>query len=101
MPETDACGLVDDILATIPQGADTIVGGDFNTRLGNGAPCIDGVRNERACVDMHVCTRAPWMLQLCELHGLHVLNGAQPGDPAPFTCSRQQGHSSVDYILSR
>ena len=41
------------------------------------------------------------MVQWCKELEMHILNGATPGRPAPFTCRTVQGASVVDYVLCR
>ena len=51
-------------------------------------------------MDQRVCPRAGWLLDLCDLHHLHVLNGHLPQPPAPPTHQGQWGESVIDYILT-
>ena len=74
--------------------------GDFNTRVGSKAPHFDDTCLGRTSRDPRVCSRAPWLLGLCNLHHLHILNGSSPGPPAQFTYTGLWGSSVVDYILS-
>lgn len=92
---------VEDILADIPSVSRAIVGGDFNCRVGAQSPNIAGLQLRREAADLHVCPRAGWMLEQCELHALHILNGTQAGVPAQHTCHTSQGASCVDFLLAR
>ena len=40
-------------------------------------------------------------MELFSIHGLHVLNGLQPGPEAAFTCRTAAGSSVVDYVATR
>jgi hypothetical protein len=44
--------------------------------------------------------RAPWLIEICELYGLHILNGIQPGPIACNTFHRGNDSSCIDLILS-
>jgi endonuclease/exonuclease/phosphatase family metal-dependent hydrolase len=98
--EDTARDAVTSILTHIPPQMPTIVCGDFNTRIGQLTPKFDSSCRPRESEDKRVCPRAPWLLDICELHCLHILNGRQPQPPAPFTCQIHWGQSTVDYILS-
>ena len=45
-------------------------------------------------------TRAPWLIETCEMHGWHILNGLQPGPIACNTFKRGEETSCIDLILS-
>ena len=47
-----------------------------------------------------MCPRAKWLVELCELHEVHILNGAAGRTPAPYTCHTGNGESAVDYLCS-
>jgi hypothetical protein len=89
--ETDACCYIDDVLAEVPASHRAVVCGDFNARVKNMAPMVGHVQLERECSDLHKCARAPWLLDMCTVHSLHIVNGTTPGEPMPFTCSKEGG----------
>ena len=76
----------------------TIVCGDFNSRIGSSSPNLEMEHPKRTSTDKVVCQRAPWLLELCELYQLYILNGIK--SPASFTCHTSRGSSVIDYILS-
>jgi exonuclease III len=92
---------VQDLLADVHFDTPAVVCGDFNARIGSMAPTVGGVQLTRASLDTHVSNRGQWLVQWCETQGLHVLNGALPGQTAQYTCRRQQGNSVVDFVLCR
>jgi Endonuclease/Exonuclease/phosphatase family. len=79
-----------------PQHA-TFVCGDFNARIKTSTPLLDHTHPPRIATDTHMCTRAPWLIELCELNNLYILNGIH--SPAAYTCHTSRGESTVDYIL--
>lgn len=74
--------------------------GDLNTRVGKLSPTINDKQLPRTSVDNFVCPRAPWLLELCTSFDLHILNGLDTRNIAPFTCHKHAGNSTIDYILS-
>jgi hypothetical protein len=75
----------------------TMVCGDFNARVGSHTPILDHDHPPRTVNDTHVCPRASWFIDMCELHNLYILNGIN--SPATYTCHTGRGESTVDYIL--
>jgi exonuclease III len=49
--EVDARQMVEATWASIPQSQGQFLCGDFNARIGNSAPDIEGIQLERHCVD--------------------------------------------------
>ena len=93
---------VDEIMACLPHQHRTVVCGDFNARLADLAPQVGDFPPTRTSDDIPArrCPRAQWMITLCELHQLFVLNGSSPRSPAQFTFRNNAGSSAIDYILS-
>lgn len=58
------------------------------------------VKLARRGVDTHVGGRTGWLMDQCELAGVHILNGGEHQEPAQFTCNHSRGSSTVDYIMS-
>jgi hypothetical protein len=58
---------------------------------------LDHDHPPRIATDTHTCARAPWLIQLCEIYELYILNGIH--SPAAYTCHTSRGESTVDYIL--
>lgn len=75
----------------------TILCGNFNARIGTLIPTLEVTQPPRTTSDLHVCPRAKWLLYLCNLYQLYILNGID--SPAAFTCHNGRGESTVDYIL--
>ncbi len=92
---------VEQIVTAAKATSITITCGDFNTRCGQRAPRVEHVQLDRRSMDGWECPRAPWFIQMCELAELHILNGKEGQQPAQFTFSGTQGHSVVDYVLSK
>ena len=99
--EQDARDCVSDLLSTVPPDAPIFVAGDWNTRTGCWTPAGGLGTVARSSADSRVCNRAPWLLDLFNVHGLHLLNGLQPGPAAAFTCMTAAGNSVVDYVATR
>jgi hypothetical protein len=74
--------------------------GDWNTRVGTLSPCINDHKIPRKSADRTTCTRAPWLIEICELYGWHILNGIQPGPVACHTFHRGNDKSCIDLIMS-
>lgn len=89
------------VVSAAPAAHQVLTCGDFNVRTGTRAPVVRGTQLARQSMDQHVCNRANWFVQFCELAELHILNGAAPQEPAPPTCYTHRGRSTVDYILSQ
>ena len=90
---------VSEVLTTAPTADHVVTVGDFNARTGTLAPCVGSLQLQRTAEDPFVCPRAKWMLDLCELTEVHILNGAHSRTPAPYTCFTPRGKSAVDYVL--
>ena len=60
-----ARSFVNDILGDMPSQSRVVVCGDFNTRVGNMAPCVRDVILTRQSVDVVKCTRASWFIDIC------------------------------------
>lgn len=98
--EDATCKMVEDVLGVMPSSQVQIICGDFNARLGTYAPKIGDIQLQRAGCDTVVCARAKWMLRACEVQQVHVLTGAPPSGPMPYTFQRDGKASSVDHVLS-
>ncbi len=79
------------IVTAKPAASYTLTCGDFNTRTGTRAPCIQDLQLHRESQDAIVCPRASWFLELCELAGQHILNGSNGQAPAPLTSKNING----------
>jgi hypothetical protein len=95
--EEHATAQVEQVLEHIQPQLLTFLCGDFNARIGTQIPTLDIVHPPRTTCDMHVCPRAKWLLSVCNLYQLYILNGID--SPAAFTCHTGRGESTVDYIL--
>lgn len=50
--------------------------GDFNARTGSRVPALEAAEHPpRRSADSTVCPRGEWLLDLCGLFGLYMLNG--------------------------
>jgi hypothetical protein len=47
-----------------------------------------------------VCSRGTWLLEVGQLFGLLLLNGCFGPSSGQFTCTKHNGASVVDYMLS-
>lgn len=93
----DATTQLEQILDTLQPQLTAFICGDFNARIGNNKPDLDSEHPPRQSIDSHVCTRASWLLSLCELYDYYILNGIY--NPATYTCHTSRGKSVIDYIL--
>ena len=100
MDEDLARDLIEDITGAIPAHSQSIMCGDWNTRIGQLYPKIGDTDIQRVSLDPIISSRAPWVIQLCELHGWYILNGLQPGPPAIHTFERGTGQSCIDLIMT-
>jgi hypothetical protein len=91
MDEDLAHDLIEDITSAIPSHSQSLMCGDWNTRIGNLHPQIGATDIHRVSLDPIINTRAPWLIALCEIQGWHILNGIQPGPPAIHTFERGTG----------
>ena len=98
--EDEARDAIAHMLTNLPPQQPSFVCGDLNTRIGNMSPSFDDTCLGRISQDTRVCPRAGWLLDICDQHHLHVLNGHLPQPPAPPTHRGPWGASIVDYILS-
>jgi hypothetical protein len=73
--EQVARSFVEDILAAVPTSSRAFICGDFNTRVGTCSPCVNNLTLPRLSEDPITCARAQWLIPLCEIHKLHLLNG--------------------------
>lgn len=96
--ESDATTKLENVLDIIQPQITTIICGDFNARIGSKIPNLETEHPPRQSLDKHICPRAPWLLQLCELYQLYILNGIHT--PATYTCHTSRGNSTIDLILS-
>ncbi len=58
--------------------------------LAVGVFIVKGYRPSLACmcIDTWVCAWAMWLLSMCEVQGVHIVNGGSHTAPMPFTFSR-------------
>jgi Endonuclease-reverse transcriptase len=68
--------------------------------VGELSPIIDDTAIPRRSRDKMTNNRAPWLIEVCEMHGLHILNGLNPGPIACNTFHRGNDSSCIDLILS-
>ena len=68
--------------------------------MGTLSPKIDDILLPRRSADRLTCNRAPWLIEICELYGWHILNGIQPGPIACHTFHRGTDRSCIDLITS-
>jgi hypothetical protein len=59
--------MIDDIVDCFQNKVTTVVCGDWNTRIGNLSPEIDEITIPRQSEDQKKNSRAPWLIELCEL----------------------------------
>ena len=52
-------------MSDMPTSTRVVVCGDFNTRVGNAAPCANDITLSRKCVDVVTCARAKWLISIC------------------------------------
>jgi hypothetical protein len=52
-----------------------VICGDWNARIGNMSPKINDISTKRQSEDIITNSRAPWVIELCELYGWRILNG--------------------------
>lgn len=50
-------------------------------------------------MDNIICSRANWLVDVCESSDVYILNGLCQATPAPYTCFTNAGNSVVDYIM--
>jgi hypothetical protein len=98
--EDVARSYVEDILSHIPSNGNTVICGDWNTRIGELAPQIGDEVATRKSMDKITNARAPWLINICEQWEWQVLNGMQPGPPAEHTFARGTDRSVIDLIIS-
>ena len=67
MDEDLARNLIEDITGAIPAKAQSIMCGDWNTRIGQLYPKIGDMEKPRVSLHLIISSRAPWVIQLCEL----------------------------------
>jgi exonuclease III len=92
--------LIQDIVEEFPRNEKQIICGDWNTRVGELSPNIDDTVLKRKSRDKMTNIRTPWLIELCEIYGWHILNGIQPGPIACNTFHRGSDSSCIDLILS-
>ena len=68
--------------------------------MGELSPIIEDTAIPRRSRDKMTNNRAPWLIEVCELHGWHILNGLKPGPIACNTFHRGNDSSCIDLILS-
>jgi hypothetical protein len=68
--------------------------------VGELSPTIDDLQIPRKSEDKTTNSRAPWLIERCELQGWRILNGQQPGMPARHTFARGEVRSCIDLLLS-
>jgi Endonuclease-reverse transcriptase len=98
--EEEARNLIQDILDEFPQNETQLVCGDWNTRVGELSPTIEDTTLQRRSRDKMTNNRAPWLIEVCEMHGWQILNGLQPGPIACNTFHRGNDKSCIDLIVS-
>lgn len=64
------------------------------------SPQVGEDKLARVAMDHHICSRAQWLIEVCESSEIHILNGIGQTTPAPYTCYTHAGNSTVDYIMS-
>jgi hypothetical protein len=64
------------------------------------SPNINDITIPRQSEDKTTNSRAPWLIQLCELQGWTIVNGRQPGTPARHTFARGNVKSCIDLFLT-
>ena len=89
--EQDARDAVANIVTAQPAASYSLTCGDFNTRTGTRAPCIQDLQLHRESQDSTICPRAGWFIDLCELAGQHILNGKNGQPPAKLTSKNFNG----------
>jgi hypothetical protein len=75
MDEEETRSLIQDILEDFPRNEIQVICGDWNTRVGTLSPNIEDTIIPRRSADRMTCQRAPWLIEICELFGWHILNG--------------------------
>ncbi len=122
-------GLGDEVAAAMatPGGADVLVAGDLNAHIGGQqevadytglmqsalgeaaeevlVPCASNlplpIPPRASCCTAAVCQQGRALLQLCNVTGLHVLNGRLPGDELGSpTCYAGTSPSVIDLLLA-
>jgi hypothetical protein len=68
--------------------------------VGELSPKIEDTTVPRRSRDKMTNSRAPWLIEVCELYGWNILNGLQPGPIACNTFHRGNDTSCIDLILS-
>jgi hypothetical protein len=64
--EDSARSEIEDIVGSIPPHHRSVMCGDWNARVGTLQPKIGEQYIARQSLDMKVCTRAQWVVELCE-----------------------------------
>ena len=95
--ETEATALLDEVIENTQLQLTTLICGDFNARIGTRTPLLDFEHPPRTTDDMYTCSRANWLIKMCEQYNMYILNGIN--SPAAYTCHRSAGESTVDYLL--
>jgi hypothetical protein len=67
--------LIEDILGSFQNSMNHVICGDWNARIGNMSPKINDISTKRQSEDIITNSRAPWVIELCELYGWRILNG--------------------------
>lgn len=90
------------ILGRIDASNHLLVAGDFNARTGQLVPAFgDVVHTPRVSSDHVVCPRGKWLLEVCEMFSLMLLNGCFEAASGQLICIKHNGGSICDYILLR
>jgi hypothetical protein len=56
----------EDILGSIPEGAKSVICGDWNAIIGEMSPTIGDINIPRKSLDKKINSRAKWIIDLCE-----------------------------------
>ena len=66
---------MEDVLGCFHNQTAQIICGDWNARISELSPSIDDISIPRQSTDKTTNSRAPWLIERCELKGWQILNG--------------------------
>jgi exonuclease III len=66
--ETHATSLLESVLEGLKPQLTTFICGDLNARVGTLIPTLENIHPPRLACDTHVCPRAKWLIQMCNLY---------------------------------